>query len=99
MKKSAKLQTVEDQTAPLPRVDPYEEYKDIEQKLPSPTHKIPPAAATSEKYTKTLKEIVKKRRRGHYTGNKDITYRNQHTGTITERMEQEWNQQHSKLQY
>ena len=98
MKKSSKLPRVEDQTAPPPREDLDEEYQDIEQKLTSPTKTTSPSAATREKWTKTLKELVKQRRRGHYTG-KNMTYRKQHTHKIPERREQEWSQQGSKLQY
>ena len=36
----------------LPRVDPDEEYKNMDQKLPSKIQKNPPSAATREKYTK-----------------------------------------------
>ena len=70
MKNSTKLLSVEDQTAPPPRVDPDEEYKDREQKLPSPIQTTPPSETTREKYTKQLKELVKKRRLVHQTGNK-----------------------------
>ena len=51
-------------------MDPYEEYKNIEQKLPSPIQETTASEATRKKYTKKLKELVKQRRRGHYTGNK-----------------------------
>ena len=70
MKKSTKLPRVEDHTAPPPGVNPDEESKDIEQKTPSTIQTTPPSASTRGKYTKTLKELVKQRRRGHYTGNK-----------------------------
>ena len=52
MKKSTKLPRVEDQTSPSPRVDPDEEYKNREQKLPSPIQATPASEATREKYTK-----------------------------------------------
>ena len=68
--KRTKLPRVEDQTDPPPRVDPDKEYNNREQKLPSMIQTTPPSAATNEKYTKTLKELVKQQRRGHYTGNK-----------------------------
>ena len=45
-KKSSKLPRVEYQTAPPPRVDPDEESKNREQKLPSPIQKTPPSSAT-----------------------------------------------------
>ena len=61
---------MEDQTAPPPRVDPEEESKGRQQKIPSPTHATPPSAAKRKKYTNKLNELVKQRRRGHYTGNK-----------------------------
>ena len=49
MKKMTKIPRVEDQTSPPPRVDPDEEYKNIDQKLPSPIQKtLPP----SEKWVK-----------------------------------------------
>ena len=70
MKKTTKLPRVEDQTAPPPSVDPGKESKNREQKLPSPTQATPESEATRKKCTKKLKELVKKRRRGHYTGNK-----------------------------
>ena len=70
MKKNTKLTRVEDQTAQYPRVDPYEEYGNREQKLPSPIQTTPSSEATKKKYTKTLKKLVKQRCRGHYTGNK-----------------------------
>ena len=41
MKKRTKLPRVEDQTAPPPRVDPDEESKNREQKLPSPIQANP----------------------------------------------------------
>ena len=41
MNKSTKLPRVEDQTAPPPRVDPDEEYKNREQKIPSSIHTTP----------------------------------------------------------
>ena len=46
MKKSTKLPRVEDQTAPPPRVDPDEESKNREQKLPSPIQTTPSSEAT-----------------------------------------------------
>ena len=98
MKKSTKLPRVEDQTAPPPRVDPDEEYKNREQKLLNPIQATPSSEATRKKYTKKLKELVKQRRRGHYTG-KIMTYCGQHTGTIPERKEQEWSQWSNMLQY
>ena len=70
MKKMTKLPRVEDQTTPPPRVDPDEESKNREHKLPSPTQLTPSSEATRKKYTKTLKELVKQCRQGHYTGNK-----------------------------
>ena len=70
MKKRTKLPRVEDQTSPPPRVDPDEESKNREQKLPSPIQATPSSEATRKKYTKKLKELVKQRRQGHYTGNK-----------------------------
>ena len=65
MNNSTKLLRVEDQTNPPPKVGPDEKSKDIEQKLPSPIQTTEPSAATRGKYTKTLKELVKQRRRGH----------------------------------
>ena len=41
MNKMTKLKRVEDQTAPPPRVDPDEESKKIEQKIPSPIEATP----------------------------------------------------------
>ena len=70
MEKTTKLPRVEYQTAPPPRVDPDEEYNSREQKLPSPIQTTPASEATRKKYTKKSKELVKQRRRGHYTGNK-----------------------------
>ena len=70
IKKSSELPKVEDQTAPHPRVDTEKKYEYREQKLPSPTQTTPTSSATREKYTKKLKELVKQRRRGHYTGKK-----------------------------
>ena len=70
MKKSSKIPIVEDQMAPTPRMDSEEEYKYREQKLPSTTQATPLSAATREKNTKKLQELVKQRRRGHYKGNK-----------------------------
>ena len=70
MKKRTKLPKVEDQTAPPLGVDPLEESNNREQKLPIPIQATASSEATREKYTKTLKELVKQRRRGHYTGNK-----------------------------
>ena len=70
MKKRTKLPRVEDQTALPPRVDPDEEYKNREKKILSPIQTTPSSEETREKYTEKLKELVKQRRRGHYTGNK-----------------------------
>ena len=70
MKKRTKLPRVEDQTAPPPRVDPDKESENREQKIPSPIQTTPPSEATRKKYNKKLKELVKQRRRCHYTGNK-----------------------------
>ena len=70
MKKMTKLSRVEDQTAPPPRVDPDKESKNRDQKIPSPIQTAPSSEATRKKYTKKLKELVKQRRRDHYTGNK-----------------------------
>ena len=69
-KKRTKLPRVEDQTAPPPRLDPENEFNNIEKKLPSPIQTTASSEATRKKYTKKLKEIAKQRRRGHYTGNK-----------------------------
>ena len=66
MKNSSKLPRVEYQTAPPPRVDPYDEYKYRVQKLTSPTQANQPSAATRKKIHQKLKELVKQRRRGHY---------------------------------
>ena len=54
-KNITKVPRVEDQMAPPPRVDPYDEYKYREQKLPSPIQTTPPSAATRGEYTKKLK--------------------------------------------
>ena len=70
MKKRSKFTRMEDQTSPPPRVYPYKESKDREHKLTSPTQTNSTSVATREKYTKNLKELVKQRRRGQYTGNK-----------------------------
>ena len=70
MKKRNKLPRVEDHTAPPPRVDPDEESKNREQKIPSPIQETPASEATRKKYTKKLKELLKQRRWGNYTGNK-----------------------------
>ena len=70
MKERTKLPRVEDQTAPPPRVDPDEESRNREHKLPSPIQATPSSEATSKKYTKKLKELVKQRRWAHYTGKK-----------------------------
>ena len=78
MKKSAKLPRVEDQKGPPPRVGPDKEYKNREQKLPSPIQATPSSETTRGKYTKTLKELVKQRRQGHYTGNKYDLPRSKH---------------------
>ena len=51
-------------------MDPDEESKNREQKLPIPIQTTPSSEATRVKYTKTFKEPVKQRRRGHYIGNK-----------------------------
>ena len=51
-------------------MDPEKESVDREKKIPSTIQRTPPSVATREKYTKHLKELVKQRRRGHYTGNK-----------------------------
>ena len=51
-------------------MDPDEESKNMEQTLTSTIQATPASEATRKKYTKKLKEIVKQRRRGHYTGNK-----------------------------
>ena len=45
-------------------------YKVIIKKLPSPMQTTPQSEATRKNYTKKLKELVKQRRQGHYTGNK-----------------------------
>ena len=52
MNKRIKLPRVEDQTAPHTRVDPDEESKNREQKLPSPIQTTPPSEVTRKKYTK-----------------------------------------------
>ena len=70
MRKSTKLPRVEGQTVPPPRVYLDKESKDIEQKTPSTIQINPPSAATREKKTNKLKELVKQCRHGHYTGNK-----------------------------
>ena len=70
MKKRTKPPRVEDQIDPPPRVDPEDESKKREQKLPIPIQATPSSEATRKKYTKKLKELVKQRRRGHYIGNK-----------------------------
>ena len=46
MKKMTKLPSVEDQTAPPPRVDPDEESNNREKKLPSQIQTIPSSEAT-----------------------------------------------------
>ena len=46
MKKRTKLPRVEDQTSPPPRVDPDKEYKNREQKIPSPIQETPSSEAT-----------------------------------------------------
>ena len=51
-------------------MDPDKEYKNIEQKLPIQIQTTPPSVATRKKDTKTLKELVKQRRRVHCTGKK-----------------------------
>ena len=63
MKKRTKLPRVADQTVPPPRVDTDEEYNNREQKLPSPIQATPSSEATRKKYSKKLKELVKKRQR------------------------------------
>ena len=94
MRNRTKLPRVEDQTAPPPRVDPDEESKNREQKIPSPIQTTPPSETTRKKYTKKLKEILKQRCRGHYTGNKydlpQATHRDNTIaqGTIVEPMAQ-----------
>ena len=70
MKKRTKLPGVKDQTDPPPRVDTDKESENREQKIPSPIHTTPSSKATRKKYTKKLKELVKQRRRGQYTGKK-----------------------------
>ena len=45
MKKRTKLPRVEDQTSPPPRVNPYEESKNRDQKLPSPIQATPSSEA------------------------------------------------------
>ena len=50
--KRTKLPRVKDQTSPPPKFDPYEEYKNRDQKLPSSIQKTPPSEATRKKYTK-----------------------------------------------
>ena len=87
--KRNKLPRVEDHTAPSPNVDPDQESNSREQKLPSPVQTTPSSEATRKKYTQNLKELVKQRRRGHYTG-KSMTYRGENTDTIPECKEQEW---------
>ena len=52
MKNSNKLLRLEYQTNPTPRVDPAEEYKYIEKKLPSLILTTPPSEATRENITK-----------------------------------------------
>ena len=47
MKKSSKLPRMEGQTAPPPRVDPDEESKDRDQKVPSPIQTTPSSVATN----------------------------------------------------
>ena len=75
-------------------MDPDEEYKNREQKLPNPIQTTLPSTSTTEKYTKILKELVKQCRRGHYTVNKyDLPrathrYNNRAQGKIVEPMEQ-----------
>ena len=98
MKKSTKVPRMEDQTAPPPRVDPDEESKDRYQKLFSPIQTTPPSAATREKHTKKLKNLVKQLRHGYYIGN-NTTYNEQHTGTIQEHKERKWSQWRNMLQY
>ena len=51
IKKSSKLPRVEDQTDQPPRMDPYEESKDIEQRSPSTTQATRPSGATRGRYT------------------------------------------------
>ena len=89
-----KLPRVEDHTAPPPRLDPGKEYRNREQKLPSPIQTTPPSEETRKKYTKKLKGLVKQRPRGHYTGKKyDLPrvthrYNTRAQGTIVEPMAQ-----------
>ena len=98
IKRSTKLTSVEYYTAQHQRVDSEKESKNREQKIPISVQTTPPSASTRGKYTKTLKKLVKQRRWGHYTGNKyDLPQK--HTGTITERKEQEWSQWQNMLQY
>ena len=93
-KNSNKLPRLEYQTAPPPRVDPDKESKDREHKLPIPIQTTPPSVVTMEKYTKNLKELVKQRHCGHYTGNKYDTplaihrYSKREQGTRVEPMAQ-----------
>ena len=77
-KKRTKLPRVKDQTAPPPRVDTDEESRNRYQKLPSPTQTTIPSAVTRENIHQKLKELVKQRRRGHYTGNKYDLLRSTH---------------------
>ena len=70
MKKRTTLPRVEYQTAPPPRVDPDEESKNRETKLPSQIQAAPASEATMKIYTKKSKELVKQRRQDHYTENK-----------------------------
>ena len=46
MKKMTKTPRVEDQTAPTPRVDPDDESKNRDQKIPSPIQTAPSSVAT-----------------------------------------------------
>ena len=94
MKKRTKLPSVEDQTTPPPRVDPDEESKNRDQKLSSPIQTTPSSEATRKKYIKKLKDLVKQRLQGHYTGNNYDLLRATHwyntraQGTSVDPMEQ-----------
>ena len=70
MNKRTKLPRVEDQTDPPPRVDLDKESGNRKKKLPSPIQTTPSVESTRKKYTKKLKELVKQRCQGPYTGNK-----------------------------
>ena len=49
LNKIAKLTSVEDQTAPPPKVDPDEEYKDRDQNISIPIQATPSSEATRKK--------------------------------------------------